>query len=158
VGSGLCVAREPRLPRSDVDCICSVTSASLSAAHAALSSANRDHFQKTDISYDSQPRYHRIDHQGINDQDSHTIRKKKLAHRVARIRGQVEALARALDGEAECGDVLRLIASARGAMDSLMAEVIEGHIRDHAFRGARATSEDGRAAEDLVDIIHSYLK
>ena len=90
---------------------------------------------------------------------SHTIRKKKkLAHRVARIHGQVEALARALDGEAECGDVLRLIASARGAMDSLMAEVIEGHIRDHAFRGARARSEDRQAAEDLIDIIRSYLK
>jgi DNA-binding FrmR family transcriptional regulator len=40
--------------------------------------------------------------------------------------------------------VLRLIASARGAMDSLMAEVIEGHIRDHAFRGARARSEEDR--------------
>ena len=90
---------------------------------------------------------------------SHTIRKKKkLALRVARIRGQVEALARALDGEAECSDVLRLIASARGAMDSLMAEVIEGHIRDHAFRGARPTSEEGRAAQDLVGIIRSYLK
>jgi DNA-binding FrmR family transcriptional regulator len=90
---------------------------------------------------------------------SHTIRtRKKLAHRVARIRGQVEALGRALDGEAECGDVLRLIASARGAMDSLMAEVIEGHIRDHAFRGSRARSEDRQAAEDLVDIIRSYLK
>jgi len=89
---------------------------------------------------------------------SHTIRqKKKRAHRVARIRGQIEALARALDGKAECGDVLRLTASARGAMDGLMAEVLERHIRDHAFRGARATS-DGRAAEDLVDIIHSYLK
>ena len=70
---------------------------------------------------------------------SHTIRQKaKLSQRVARIRGQIEALARALDGEAECGDVLRLIASARGAMNSLMAEVLEGHIRDHAFRGARA--------------------
>jgi len=90
---------------------------------------------------------------------SHTIRKKKrLAHRVARIRGQVDALARALGGEAECGDVLRLIASARGAMDSLMAEVIEGHIRDHAFRGVRANSEEGEAAQDLVDIIRSYLK
>jgi DNA-binding FrmR family transcriptional regulator len=90
---------------------------------------------------------------------SHTIRqKKKLAHRVARIRGQVDALARALDGEAECGDVLRLIASARGAMDSLMAEVLEGHIRDHAFRGARAKSDDAEAADDLVDIIRSYLK
>ena len=72
---------------------------------------------------------------------SHTIRKKKsLTHRVARIRGQVEALARVLDGEAECGEVLGLIASARGAMDSLMAEVIEGHIRDHVFRGTRGTS------------------
>src|ERR1700682_1371239 len=90
---------------------------------------------------------------------SHTIRKKKkLALRVARIRGQVEALARALDGEAECGDVLGLIASARGAMDSLMAEVIDGHIRDQVFRGARATSEDRQAAEDLVDSIRSYLK
>ena len=70
---------------------------------------------------------------------SHTIRqKKKLTHRVARIRGQVDALARALDHEAECGDVLRLIASARGAMDSLMAEVMEGHIRDHGRRWATA--------------------
>ena len=90
---------------------------------------------------------------------SHTVRqKKKLTLRVARIRGQIEALARALDGEAECGDVLRLIASARGAMDSLMAEVLEGHIRDHAFRGAKARSDDGQAAGDLVDIIRSYLK
>jgi len=90
---------------------------------------------------------------------SHTIRKKKqLAQRVARIRGQVEALGRALDGQAECGDVLRLIASARGAMDSLMAEVIEGHIRDHAFRGARAKSEEKQAADDLVGIIRAYLK
>jgi DNA-binding FrmR family transcriptional regulator len=90
---------------------------------------------------------------------SHTIRqKRKLAHRVARIRGQVEAIARALDGQAECGDVLRLIASARGAMNSLMAEVVEGHIRDHAFRGARPRSGKGQAAEDLVDIIRSYLK
>ena len=92
-----------------------------------------------------------IDHLGILGNMSHTIRKKKkLALRVARIRGQVEALARALDGEAECGDVLRLIASARGAMDSLMAEVIEGHIRDHAFRGARAKSEDGRTRPRML--------
>ena len=89
---------------------------------------------------------------------SHTIRKKKrLAHRVARIRGQVEALGRALDGEAECGEVLRLIASARGAMDSLMAEVLEGHIRDHVFPSGTRT-EGRRAAEDLIDIIRSYLK
>jgi DNA-binding FrmR family transcriptional regulator len=89
---------------------------------------------------------------------SHTIReKRRLAHRVARIRGQVEALARALDDEAECGDVLRLIASARGAMDGLMAEVIEGHIREHVFPSTSSKSEGRRAAEDLVEIIRSYL-
>jgi hypothetical protein len=43
-------------------------------------------------------------------------------------------------------------------MDSLMAEVIEGHVRDHVFRGATARSHEKRAAEDLVHIIRSYLK
>ena len=90
---------------------------------------------------------------------THAIRhKKRLALRVARIRGQVEALARALDEGVECSDVLQLIASARGAMNSLMAEVVEDHIREHAFRGVRARSDEGRAAEDLVDIVRSYLK
>ena len=89
---------------------------------------------------------------------SHTTRKKKkLMLRVARIRGQVEALARALGGEAECGEVLGLIASARGAMNGLMAEVVEDHIRDHVFLGARATSDERAAAADLVKIVRSYL-
>jgi DNA-binding FrmR family transcriptional regulator len=90
---------------------------------------------------------------------SHTIRQKaKLSQRVARIRGQIDAVARALDDESECGEVLRLIASARGAMNSLMAEVLEDHIRAHAFRGATAASAEGRAAEELVDVVRSYLK
>jgi DNA-binding FrmR family transcriptional regulator len=90
---------------------------------------------------------------------SHTIRHKtKLAQRVARIRGQLDAVARAVDGEAECGEVLRLIASARGAMNGLMAEVLEGHIRDHAFRGARPKSDEAMAADDLIDVVRSYLK
>ncbi|HEX6464061.1 MAG TPA: metal/formaldehyde-sensitive transcriptional repressor [Vicinamibacterales bacterium] len=90
---------------------------------------------------------------------SHTIRNKKsLTLRVARIRGQIEALARALDGDADCGEVLGLIASARGAMDSLMAEVVEEHIRDHVFRDARAKSSARAAATDLIKIVRSYFK
>ncbi|HWW87301.1 MAG TPA: metal/formaldehyde-sensitive transcriptional repressor [Vicinamibacterales bacterium] len=90
---------------------------------------------------------------------SHVIRqKKKLGQRVARIRGQVDAVARALDEDAGCGEVLRRIASARGAMNSLMKEVLEEHVREHAFHGVKAKSEGAAAAEDLVDIIRSYLK
>jgi DNA-binding FrmR family transcriptional regulator len=90
---------------------------------------------------------------------SHTIRNKaKLSQRVARIRGQLDAVARALDTEAECGEVLRLIASARGAMNGLMAEVLEDHIRSHAFRGAKPRSEEAQAAEDFVNVVRTYLK
>jgi DNA-binding FrmR family transcriptional regulator len=88
---------------------------------------------------------------------AHTIREKtKLLHRARRIRGQVEALERMLEREHECADVLRLIAAVRGAVDGLMAEVIEGHIRDHALSG---TSEDRQvAAEELIEIVRAYLK
>jgi FrmR/RcnR family transcriptional regulator, repressor of frmRAB operon len=86
---------------------------------------------------------------------SHTIRnKKKLQARVSRIRGQVEAVHRALENESECGEVLRLIASARGAMNSLMAEVVEDHIRTHAFPSG---GTGGDAADELVDVVRSYL-
>lgn len=90
---------------------------------------------------------------------SHTIRKKKpLLLRVARMRGQLDAVARALEAEAECGEVLRLIASARGAMNSLMAEVLEEHIRAHAFSGAKRGSGDAQAADDVLSVVRSYLK
>jgi len=90
---------------------------------------------------------------------SHVIRHKaKLGQRVARIRGQVEAIARALEAEQDCGEVLRLIASARGAMNGLMAEVVEDHIRAHAFGGASPDSPRGRAAEELIEVVRTYLK
>jgi DNA-binding FrmR family transcriptional regulator len=90
---------------------------------------------------------------------SHTIRyKKKLQQRVARIQGQMRAVAEALENEAECGEILRLIASARGAMNSLMAEVLEDHVRWHAFRGTKASSDEAQAAEDVVAVLRSYLK
>ena len=86
----------------------------------------------------------------------HTIKNKtKLQARVRRIRGQVEAVDRALENESECGEVLRLIAAALGAINSLMAEVVEDHIRAHAYPpGGRG----GNAAEELVAVVRSYLK
>lgn len=90
---------------------------------------------------------------------SHTVRgKEKLLNRARRIRGQVEALERALEGERECGEVLRLIAAARGAMDSLMAEVLEGHIREHATSDHANRAEALSAADELIDLVRAYLK
>jgi DNA-binding FrmR family transcriptional regulator len=86
---------------------------------------------------------------------THTIREKtKLLNRVRRLRGQVEAIERALESEAGCEKVLQLIAASRGAMNGLMAEVVEDHIRTHLMGSARA-KESGA---ELIDVVHSYFK
>ncbi|MFO1185806.1 MAG: metal/formaldehyde-sensitive transcriptional repressor [Bauldia sp.] len=91
---------------------------------------------------------------------SHTIRKKsQLLNRVSRIAGQVEAIERALNAESECGVVLQLIASARGAMNGLMAEVIEEHIRSHVLGlGDTPDAIKLQGADELVEVVRTYLK
>ena len=85
--------------------------------------------------------------------------KKRLLNRVRRIMGQVGAIQKILDQEGECSEVLHSIAACRGAMDALMAEVIEGHIRFHILpEAAEATDEQARAADDLVVALRAYLK
>jgi DNA-binding FrmR family transcriptional regulator len=91
---------------------------------------------------------------------THTIREKtKLLNRVRRLRGQVEAVERALETEAGCERVLQLIVAGRGAMNGLLAEVMEDHIRNHILDPAREPeSESTRGAAELIDIVHSYFK
>ncbi|MES1257660.1 MAG: metal/formaldehyde-sensitive transcriptional repressor [Acidobacteriota bacterium] len=85
--------------------------------------------------------------------------KKRLLNRVHRIQGQVAAIEKAINQEAECADVLHNISACRGAMDALMAEVIEGHIRYHVLgQNGSATEEQTQAADDLVRALRAYLK
>ncbi len=89
---------------------------------------------------------------------SHTVKQKgKLIARVRRIRGQVEALERSLEAEQGCTEVLHQIAAVRGAMNGLMVEVLEGHIREHvAEPEVRYSRSDG--AEQLIEVLRAYLK
>jgi DNA-binding FrmR family transcriptional regulator len=85
--------------------------------------------------------------------------KKRLLNRARRIQGQVNVITRTIEEEAECSDVLHAIAVSRGALDSLMAEVINGHIRYHVLdQNREPTDEQTRAAEDLIDALKMYLK
>ncbi len=81
----------------------------------------------------------------------------KLIARVRRIRGQVEAVERALEAGSPCGEVLNLVASIRGAVTGLTAELIEDHIREHILN----PDDDGQraqGAQDLIDVIRTYMK
>lgn len=78
-----------------------------------------------------------------------------LVNRTKKVIGQLEAILRALDGEEPCADVLQRLAAARGAINALMAELMEDHIRNHMPRNSKSSEE---AAEDLIGIVRTYLK
>lgn len=89
----------------------------------------------------------------------HTIKaKKQLLTRVRRIKGQTEALEKALDRETECAAVLQQIAAIRGAVNGLMTQVLEGHIREHLGPDATPPKQRNKDLEQLVAVLRSYLK
>jgi DNA-binding FrmR family transcriptional regulator len=91
---------------------------------------------------------------------AHIIRDKQtLLNRVRRIRGQIGAVERALTEEAECSEILHSIAACRGAINGLMTEVLEGHIRFHVVDpDRRPTSAQAIAAQELIDVIKQYVR
>lgn len=90
---------------------------------------------------------------------SHTIRDKKpLLTRVRKIKGQVQALENLLENGADCASVLQQIAAVRGAVGGLMANVLEGHVREHAGAPDITPEERSAAVDQVVTALRSYLK
>jgi DNA-binding FrmR family transcriptional regulator len=85
--------------------------------------------------------------------------KMKLLNRIKRLRGQILAIERAVHADDECAGVLQQATACRGALDGFIAEVIEDHIREHMVdpRAGRDTPQ-ALAAEELIEIVHQYLK
>ena len=90
----------------------------------------------------------------------HVVKEKaRLLNRVKRLRGQIEALERAVESDDECANVLQQATSCRGALDGFIAEVIEDHIREHMVdQSAGRETPEALAAEELIEIVHQYLK
>ncbi len=85
--------------------------------------------------------------------------KQKLLNRVRRLRGQIDALERALEADQGCSEVMRLLTTARGAINGLMAEVVEDHILMHMTDPDHKRSRDEQeAADELLDVLRTYIK
>lgn len=91
---------------------------------------------------------------------SHVAKEKaKLVNRLKRLRGQIDAIERAIEASNECAGILQQATACRGALDGFIAELIEDHIREHMVDPHAAVSDPRAvAAQELIDIIHSYLK
>ncbi len=88
---------------------------------------------------------------------SHERERVKLLQRVRKLRGQLDAVERALNADQDCGDQLMLLAAVRGAINGLMAEVLEDHVRFHLTAGSKERIAP-ELAEDLIDLVRAYLK
>ena len=89
----------------------------------------------------------------------HTLKgKTQLLVRVRRIKGQTEALEKSLDQGSECSAVLQQIAAIRGAVNGLMLEVLEGHLRDHLATPALPDAQRQEDLAQVVSVLRSYLK
>ena len=84
--------------------------------------------------------------------------KKKALARVRRIRGQLDALERALDAGADCAPVLQQLAAVRGAANGLMSEVLESHLRETFAQPANSPQQHDAGIEAVVALVRSYLK
>jgi DNA-binding FrmR family transcriptional regulator len=78
--------------------------------------------------------------------------------RVRRIAGQTRALESALEQESECASILQQIAAIRGAVNGLMGEVLEGHLRDYLGADAVSPKERAEDLEQVVVVLRSYLR
>ncbi len=89
---------------------------------------------------------------------SHTThQKKKLIARVSRIRGQLEAVERALEGERPCGEILQLLASVRGALTGLTGEVLDDHLHEHVLHAANEKART-EAVEEISEVLRTYIR
>lgn len=87
---------------------------------------------------------------------SHTSREKlDLVNRTKKVIGQLESVLRGLNDDENCAEVLQRLSAARGAINSLMAELMEDHIRNHMPRKSKSSEE---AADDVIQVVRSYLK
>ena len=84
--------------------------------------------------------------------------KKRALTRVRRIRGQCDALERALEAGTDCGPVLQQIAALRGAVNGLMSEVLESHIREDFGQPAGSDAQRAERVQELLGLVRSYLK
>jgi FrmR/RcnR family transcriptional regulator, repressor of rcnA expression len=89
---------------------------------------------------------------------AHVIQnKRKLLARVSRIRGQLNGIEKAIAEGRECGELLLTLAACRGALNALMAQILEGHVRQHVLDSGSRNSQI-TAGEELIEVIRRYLK
>lgn len=87
--------------------------------------------------------------------------KKRAIARLRRIRGQVEGLERAINAGTDCGAILQQIAALRGAVNGLMASILDSHLHEEFTQVAvdpKIRKQHQASIEQVIALVRSYFK
>jgi DNA-binding FrmR family transcriptional regulator len=83
--------------------------------------------------------------------------KAALRRRMSRIEGQVRGIARMLEEERHCVDILTQIAAVRSALDAAALQLLEHHAQGCLLRVARS-GDGGRTVAELMQVIGKFAR
>jgi DNA-binding FrmR family transcriptional regulator len=89
---------------------------------------------------------------------SHLTSRPDLVARVRRISGQLASVERALAEGPDCATVLQQVAAVRGAVNGLMEEILEAHLREHVAADGLGLEARARGADEVVAAFRRYAK
>lgn len=90
--------------------------------------------------------------------NSHVFRENKddILKRLSRIEGQIRGIARMVEEDRYCVDVLNQVSAARAALSSVALLLLETHVRRCVVRGIKDGDEETTATE-LMDVINRLI-
>ena len=87
----------------------------------------------------------------------YTATKDQLLDRLARIEGQVRGVARMVDEDRYCIDVVTQINAARAALDKVALGLLDGHVRHCLVEGQGGPSDPDEQAQELMGAVGRML-
>lgn len=84
--------------------------------------------------------------------------KQQLLNRLARVEGQVHGVARMVEEDRYCVDVLTQIAAIQAALHAIALGLLDGHVRVCLCDGAVANSAPEERIDELMGAVGRLLK
>ena len=87
----------------------------------------------------------------------YTMHKQQLQTRLRRVEGQVRGVARMVDEDKYCGDVVTQVAAIQAALDKVSLGLLDGHIRGCVREEIQAGGGDERV-DELLEVMDRVLR
>ncbi|KAA8735686.1 metal/formaldehyde-sensitive transcriptional repressor [Acinetobacter qingfengensis] len=84
---------------------------------------------------------------------AHLQHNRKVLNRISRLQGQMNTVYKTVsEGKTPCIEVLQQVSAIRGAVNGLMNELLEGHLKNHVL----SDHYDEQELENFLELFKKY--